>query len=460
MSKRNTMLISILKFLMRLTTIGFFKTISVRNKELIPQQGPLMILANHPGTFMDPIVITTMLKRDVYYLAKGELFKGSLAKWLLPKLNMIPVYRKQDDPNQMAKNADTFKKCFEHLEKGGAILMFPEGTSITERKLRPIKTGAARIVLGAEERNNFELGVQVITVGLNYENPHRFNRNLFVNIDTPIQAHTYKEVFYKDNFAASEQLTEQIRKQLEALIISIYDNQVNELEQAVEHLYTSKLSRELGIDYKDKKAGFILSKNITKSVTYFIEHKPDFAKEMHKRINEYLINLNRLGLTDNDLNKDNKSKSFLGNSFKAFCTIVVGFPLYLYGLINNFLPFQIPGIIAEKTIKQLEYRGPVAMVTGTFTFLLFYSVQIMLLLKFSHHVVLTVLYALSLPLSGLFAYWYYYEMKRIKANWILLLIFYKKSAVIAKLMIEREAIITVFDEARKEYNLSQEQVPV
>ncbi len=437
---------------MRLTTIGFFKKITVRNKEIIPKDGPLMILANHPSTFMDPIVISTILKREVYYLAKGELFKSKFANWMLPKLNMIPVYRKQDDPNQMDKNAATFKKCFEHLEKGGAILMFPEGTSITERKLRPIKTGAARIVLGAEERNDFNLGVKVITIGLNYENPHRFNRTLFVNIDEPIEARKYKDDYQNDNFAACEKLTEQIRQQLEALIISIYDNQVNDLEAAVEHLYQSKLSKDLGISQKDNAAKFVLSKNITKSVAYFIEHKPVFAQEMHKRINDYLININRLGLTDSDLNKDNKSKSFLGNTIKAFFTIVLGFPLYVYGLINNYLPFEIPGLIAEKTIKQLEYRGPVAMVAGTFTFLIFYSVQIMMLWKFSHDILITLVYAISLPLSGLFTYWYYHEMKRIRANWILLLIFYKKSAIISKLMSEREAIITIFDEAKKEYN--------
>jgi glycerol-3-phosphate O-acyltransferase / dihydroxyacetone phosphate acyltransferase len=446
------MLISILKFLMRLTTLGFFKKITVRNKEIIPKDGPLMILANHPSTFMDPIVISTILKREVFYLAKGELFKSKFANWMLPKLNMIPVYRKQDDPNQMDKNTATFKKCFEHLEKGGAILMFPEGTSITERKLRPIKTGAARIVLGAEERNDFNLGVKVITIGLNYENPHRFNRTLFVNIDEPIEARKYKDDYQKDNFAGCEKLTEQIRQQLEALIISIYDNQVNDLEVAVEHLYQSKLSKDLGISKKDNAAKFVLSKNITKSVAYFIEHKPVFAQEMHKRINDYLININRLGLTDSDLNKDNKSKSFLSNTIKAFFTIILGFPFYVYGLINNYLPFEIPGFIAEKTIKQLEYRGPIAMVTGTFTFLIFYSLQIMMMWKFSHHILITLGYAISLPLSGLFAYWYYHEMKRIKANWILLLIFYKKSAIISKLMSEREAIITIFDEAKKEYN--------
>ena len=70
------MLIAVLKFLMKLTTIGFFKKITVRNKEIIPKDGPLMILANHPSTFMDPIVISTILKREVFYLAKGELFKS------------------------------------------------------------------------------------------------------------------------------------------------------------------------------------------------------------------------------------------------------------------------------------------------------------------------------------------------------------------------------------------------
>jgi 1-acyl-sn-glycerol-3-phosphate acyltransferase len=436
---------------MKVTTKGFFKKISVHNKHLIPKTGPLMILANHPSTFMDPIVISTILKRNVYYLAKGELFKGKITKWILPKLNMIPVYRKQDDPNQMSKNDETFKKCFEHLEKGGAILMFPEGTSITERKLRPIKTGAARIVLGAENRNNFNLGVKVITIGLNYENPHRFNRNLFVNIDEPIDAKLFKDEFINDDYKACENLTEQIRNQLEKLIISIYDKQVNELEEAVELLYKSKLTKELSINKKDKAAEFLVSKDITKSVAFFVAQKPEFARAMHKRIKDYLNNLNRLGLKDHDLNKDNKSQSFFSNTLKALFKIIFGFPIYLYGLINNYLPFEIPGIIAEKTIQQLEYRGPVAMVTGTFTFLLFYSAQTLLVWFLFHNMPLLILYIISLPVSGLFTYWYYHEMQRIKANWVLLLIFYKKSAFISKLMMEREAIIDIIDEAKKEY---------
>ena len=184
---------------MRTTVRIFFRSIIIRNQESIPEKGPLLVLANHPSTFLDPIVIASLLDRKVFFLAKGELFKSKFAKWFFPKLRMIPVYRKQDDPSQMSKNQDTFKKCFEHLEKGGAILMFPEGISITERKLRPIKTGAARIVLGAEANNDFSLNSSIVTIGLNYANPHRFNRDLFINIDNPIHVADYKKEYEADN---------------------------------------------------------------------------------------------------------------------------------------------------------------------------------------------------------------------------------------------------------------------
>jgi 1-acyl-sn-glycerol-3-phosphate acyltransferase len=437
---------------MKITTKVFFKKIKVSNISSIPRKGPVMILANHPSTFMDPIVISTILNRKVFYLAKGELFKSKFSRWILPELNMIPVYRKQDDPNQMVKNKETFIKCFEHLEKGGAILMFPEGISITERKLQPIKTGAARIVLGAEERNSFSLGVKVITIGLNYENPHRFKKNLFINVDEPIDAKIYRDEYANDQFKACEKLTEQIRQQLEKLTISIQDSRVDKLQEAVEFLYKNKLSKELGIGKKDKEADFILSKNITKSVTYFVEQKPDFALDMQKRIHDYLRNVQRLGLSDEYLNKDNKSRSFIGNSMKSFLVMLLGFPIYVYGLINNYLAYKIPGIIAERATQQIQFRGPIAMVSGTFTFLICYSIQIALVWNLSEHAVATCIYAASLPISGWFAYWYYHEMKSISASWILFILFYKKSKLISSLISERKDIIAIFDKAREEYN--------
>ncbi len=436
---------------MKITVRTFFRSIVIRNKEVIPAKGPLLVLANHPSTFMDPIVIATILNREVYFLGKGQLFKSKLAKWLLPKFNIIPVYRKQDDPSQMSKNQETFEKCFQHLEKGGAILMFPEGISITERKLRPIKTGAARIVLGAEEKNNFQLGVHIVNIGLNYSDPHKFNRDLFINIHKPITVANYKAEYTTDTFKGAQSLTAEITKQLENLIIAIEDKQTDELVQNIETLYKSHLSEQRGITENQKDEQFIITKNIIATVNYFLIHDPKKVETLRNRINQYFKNLAQLSLQDFDIAPDTKSKSFITNALKALLIITLGAPIFLYGLVNNYLPFQIPGILAKKISKEKEFKGAISMVGGFFTFIIFYTAQIITIYKLTHNQTLTIAYAISLPLTGIFAYWYQTTVNQIRTKWMLIILFYKKSTFISQLITERQQLISEFDKAKNEF---------
>ena len=141
------MLYSFLRSLFRLAVRLFFYKVEVNGLENAPRKGPLIIVANHPASFLDPIVIAVKLKVRVYFLAKAVVFKNKFVNRILAALNMIPIYRAQDNPEMLEKNEETFKACFEHLEQGGALLIFPEGISQTVRKLLTIKTGAARIAL-------------------------------------------------------------------------------------------------------------------------------------------------------------------------------------------------------------------------------------------------------------------------------------------------------------------------
>jgi glycerol-3-phosphate O-acyltransferase / dihydroxyacetone phosphate acyltransferase len=445
------MLYGILKLLMQGTTGVFFRSITIKNKEAIPDTGPVIILANHPSTFMDPIVVASTINRKVFFLGKGELFRGSFAKWFLPKLNIIPVYRKQDDPTQMNKNADTFNKCFEHLENGGAILIFPEGVSITERKLKPIKTGAARIALGAEARNDFRLGVKIVNIGLNYADPHKFNRDLFINIEKPLEAKDYSEAYLQDEFSAAEQLTEDIRKQLEQLVISIQDTKTDELVRDIETLYKYDLKKARGISGKDSVSEFSITQNIIRAVNYYSETDPEFVETMCLRIKNYLESLEELNLDDEDISRNRNNKSFIGSNIRALLFLVLGFPVYLYGLINNFIPFEIPGLLAGKIAKSKDFRGAIGMVLGMFTFLIFGSLQIYLVHHFFHQPVLTLLYAVSLPLSGFFTYYYWHTFDKIRAKWLLISLFFRRSTAVASRIAERESIIAEFDKKRSDF---------
>ncbi len=436
---------------MRITVRIFFRSITVKNKELIPDKGPLIVLVNHPSTFMDPIIIATMFNRKVFSLGKGSIFKSRFAKWILPKLQVLPIYRQVDDPTLMTKNQEIFSKCFEHLENRGAVVMFPEGICITERKLRPIKTGAARIVLGAEAKNNFQLGVQIITIGLNYANPHKFNRDLFINIGKPFNALGLKEEYSTDEFKATEILTEEIRKTLETLIIAIEDDSTDELVKDIETIYKYKLSKDLGISKKDKDADFLLTKKIVEIVNYFLQSDLERVEALNIRIKEYLNNINSLGLTDNDIAQNKQDKTFIGGNLRSLLILVLGFPVYVYGLINNFLPFEIPGLLAKKISKSIEFVGAISMVSGMVTFLFFYITQIVLVWKYSSLYWLTIAYGFSLPISGVFAYWYFHTFDRVRTKWILMMLFHKKNVLISSLIAERKEIIAEFDKARNEY---------
>jgi glycerol-3-phosphate O-acyltransferase/dihydroxyacetone phosphate acyltransferase len=445
------MLYAILKNLMRITVKVFFRNIQVRNASAVPSRAPLIIVANHPSTFTDPIVIAVILKRQVHFLAKGEAFKGGFAKWMLPRLHMIPIYRKQDDPSLMHKNKETFEKCYEHLEKNGVLLIFPEGVSFTERKLREIKTGTARIALGAEARNDFKLGVQIVSIGLNYTNPHKFREELLVNIDQPISVDDYAGKHAADPVEAVNALTEKIRESLERNVINIQDEQLDLLVKDIETIYKRKLAKDMGYSAKEsREEDFGITRGIAETVHYFQVTDPARVERIGNRVRAYMSSLERVGLTDRILQGGSKGSLFVRN-LRSILFIALGFPFYLYGLINNYLPFEIPSWIAART-KSPEFRGPIAMVTGTFTFLIFYTLQIWLVHHFFHRTWLTVAYGISLPLSGAFTYYYWHTLLYIRSRWRLISLFWRKTYLMADLISERQQIIGEFDKARAEYD--------
>lgn len=445
------MLYSFLSGLLRIALRVFFKRIVVQHSDYIPPKGPVIICANHPNTFMDPIVLAMQLKRPVFFLAKGALFQSAFAKWMLPKLNMIPVYRQQDNPSDVKKNDETFSKCYEHLENGGAILIFPEGVSIAGRKLKEIKTGAARIALGAEARNNFSLNVKILNVGLNYQNPHKFNQNIFINIEKPIEVKEYQKKYEADAIKAAKELTQEIANQLEKLIINIEDENTDQLVHKIEEIYKTKLSEELGIIKEQQSDNFELTKSIVDTVKYFKIHEPKRVEQAELAVYNYYKNLESIGISDQQLNTKEKQNGWFFTNLKKIFFLVLGFPVYVYGLINSFLPFEIPDWLARKITKDVEYRTPIAFAIGVFTFIIFYSIQSYFVWQYYHSLLIIITYIISLPITGFFAYYYYHTFMEMRAGWKLINFFYKKSELLLALMNERKAIITAFDEAKAIY---------
>ncbi|MEN9381608.1 MAG: hypothetical protein RI940_489 [Bacteroidota bacterium] len=158
-------MIYILKQFIRAALWLFCSDINIKNKHLLNNKEPLLIIANHPNSFLDAIIIGAQYNRPINFLARGDVFTKKHHRYLLRLLNMIPVYRLREGKQYLHLNEYAFKESVRLINKGEAVLIFIEGNCTNEHKLHPFKKGTARIVEKLYEQN---ISYQIHIAGIAY----------------------------------------------------------------------------------------------------------------------------------------------------------------------------------------------------------------------------------------------------------------------------------------------------
>jgi 1-acyl-sn-glycerol-3-phosphate acyltransferase len=140
--------------------------------------GPVLLVANHPNALLDPTLVVAAGNRPVRFLAKAPLFTDRKIGWLVKAAGAIPVYRRSDDPGLMSRNEDAFRAVFEVLQHGEVVGIFPEGTSHSDPAMAPLRTGAARIALGASAPAGHSF--PIVPIGLSFRAKDTFRSDAFV----------------------------------------------------------------------------------------------------------------------------------------------------------------------------------------------------------------------------------------------------------------------------------------
>ena len=140
---------------------GFYPALGdFSGAERVPQSGPVLICANHANSLVDPVLVGIAARRPVRFLAKAPLFEVPLLGVLMRALGMLPAYRGSDDARQVRRNLESLDIASQALIDGQAMGIFPEGKSHDAAHVETVRSGAARVAVGAVEGG--AKGVQVV----------------------------------------------------------------------------------------------------------------------------------------------------------------------------------------------------------------------------------------------------------------------------------------------------------
>jgi glycerol-3-phosphate O-acyltransferase/dihydroxyacetone phosphate acyltransferase len=443
---------TVMKPLVRLGLRVFFRRLEVRHRERLRLPGPLMLCGNHPNTLMDPLVAAVQRHEPIAFLAKSTFFKNPILGAIMRSGNSIPIYRRQDaaggsdatSARQLAaSNEASFGRCYDYLERGGTVMIFPEGTSVSERRLRPLKTGAARIALGTEARHDFKLGLKLVCVGTNYFDPSKFRSDVLLNVAPPIVIADYAARYHQDPEAAADELTEEIRRRLTRRLVISRAAEDDELAQQVERTFGDHLNPD--DDPTTLYDNFELSRTLLDAVAWFEQHDPGRLAALRGALTTYLAELQHHKVDDEALDQTRRPSTGLAD----YLNLSIGFPVWLYGLITNYIPYKIPSQVARRATKETEFIAAIMLGVGMITFPIAYAIEAAAVQHWlTHDWRLTALFVLSLPLAGFYALSYWQtlsvRLRRLRVRQLPL-------AVRTGLRSRRAAVLGLLDEARAEY---------
>lgn len=140
--------------------------------------------------------------------------------------------------------------------------------------------------------------------------------------------------------------------------------------------------------------------------------------QFHKRAQEYFAQIDALQLTDQAVAADMRARGRRQrpNTWQRTGALALGFPLFLYGLVNNFLPYFIPIWITRRLNLYVGYNATAKILTGLLTFPLFYGLQTWLVAAWWSWPV-PFLYFISLIPLGYFAHGYPPFFRQVRAAW-------------------------------------------
>ena len=306
-----------LRFCLRI----FYKHIERVGLERVPN-APVIFAINHPNSLLDPLFVLSFAPRRISFLGKAPLFHWPVIGWFARAIDAIPVYRKQDETP--GTNLETFRRSREILRGGGSIAIFPEGTTHSDPQLRELKTGAARIALGARIEELY-----VVPTGIYYTAKHVFRSEALVVFGEAIRVPPADE----DVREEVEALTAAIDEGLDAVTLQADSHAALDLIARAEDIFTADEKQPLAEELE-------LRRRFVDGYRYLRTNDPVRLEKLASAIAQLAAELRRAGLDPHELKPRIEGARVM--------RIVILLPLATIGTIINYPAYRLAGFLAKR----------------------------------------------------------------------------------------------------------------
>jgi glycerol-3-phosphate O-acyltransferase / dihydroxyacetone phosphate acyltransferase len=342
----------------------FFRQVQVEQAERLEGGRPTVLVVNHGNGLVDGLLLIAALGRYPRFLGKSTLFHLPFL-WPFLKLGgVVPVYRAHDGA-PTSRNAGTFAVAQRLLAQGGMVAIFPEGISHDEPALQPLRTGAARIALGAADDG--VVGVETVAVALAYDDKQRFRSRALVRVGLPEPVDGWMDDYSDDHRRAVRRLTAHLADRLRDVGPDYASWADAERVAGIAEIVTraeTVLPGEVGLADREP---------VVAALTDACDGAGPAVDRLGLAYDTYRRDLTMIGLGDAQVAASYGSERLRWAFVGAMAKVLGALPLAVVGMAIHLVPYQLIKVVGRIPTNQ-GMRATVKLLGCCFTFTTVYVV--------------------------------------------------------------------------------------
>ncbi|MGH7718728.1 MAG: 1-acyl-sn-glycerol-3-phosphate acyltransferase [Gemmatimonadaceae bacterium] len=374
------MLYRLLRWIAGIALQWFYREIEVVGIHRLPDDRPLLLAVNHPNAVVDALVVGSIAPRPILLTAKATLFEHPLLNLLFRAVGIVPLRRARDEQGRdgarlpdAARNREAFRAIVDALERGQAVLIFPEGTTHDRPSLAPLRTGIARLALQARDDRGVRR-LQIVPVGLTFERKWAPRTRIFVHVGEPIELDSWSA---PPGESAVDALMGEVGSRLQATTLNFATADEAAEVIGIARILSGVFDRVRSLSSPDPRLAdeVDIVRRIAAVRDALLAVVPERATQFRARLEALRAELARRRIAVNDVMISRSLARGAWFAIRETAVILGAGPIAWWGRVNHWAPLSLARWIARRRSRSPEDPAMYTLAVGLVLVLAAYAVQ-------------------------------------------------------------------------------------